>query len=452
MGRVVKYGLGLFGLIATVWPGNHPWVSMVQPQELVASQKGKERLPRIYKAGVQPHWFAQETKFWYRNDLAQGRREFIVVDAEKGERRFAFDHARLAAALSQAVGQPVAAERLPIDNLEFSDDLHRVRFSAFQRRWQCDLQAYRCEELGPAKRMSATDPSSEAKPLETVTQPVAAEFLTADDDPFFDPLVTAHSASEVGLQPARGDERPLRSPNGRWAAIIRNFNVVLRAADGSETQLTRDGKDGNAYGLLHWSPDSRRLVAFRIEPGDRKEVYLIESSPPGGGRARLHTRPYMLPGDKYPRYELHLFDVEQAREIPVRVDPIDFGVPRLRWSRDGRRFSWQQVDRGHQRFRLIEVDASNGTSRYLIDERSDTFIWTAHTESLGMPLITWLNRTNELIYVSEKSGWRHLYLIDADKGEQTHAITQGEYVVRGIDFIDEQQRQIWFRASGRPAD
>ena len=84
--------------------------------------------------------------------------------------------------------------------------------------------------------------------------------------------------------------------------------------------------------------------------------------------------------------------------------------PRLHWSTDGRRLTYQQVDRGHQRFRVIEVDSQTGKTRNIIDEKTDTFIWTAHTENLGLNLVNWLEKTDEIIYVSERDGWRHLYL------------------------------------------
>ena len=95
--------------------------------------------------------------------------------------------------------------------------------------------------------------------------------------------------------------------------------------DGKELKLSQDGREGLAYGNLEWSPDSKTIVAFRIEPGERKEVYLVESSPAGGGRAKLHSRNYDLPGDKFTAYELHLFDVAGQREINCQVDRIDFG-------------------------------------------------------------------------------------------------------------------------------
>ena len=78
--------------------------------------------------------------------------------------------------------------------------------------------------------------------------------------------------------------------------------------------MSHDGKEGLAYGLPNWAPDSKTLAAFRIEPGDRKEAYLFESSPPGGGRARLR-RPYDLPGDKLTSYELNLFQIAGLKQI-----------------------------------------------------------------------------------------------------------------------------------------
>src|SRR6185369_14115262 len=110
-----------------------------------------------------------------------------------------------------------------------------------------------------------------------------------------------------------------------------------------------------------------------------------------------------------------------------------------------------QVDRGHQRYRLIEVDATSGSPRNIIDEKTETFILTAHTESMGIPPVTWLTKSDELIHASERDGWRHLYLIDAATGTMKNRISQGEYVVRGIDRVDEDARHVWFRASGKNA-
>src|SRR4051794_34759980 len=40
-----------------------------------AGQRGPSR-GRVYKDRVAPHWFADNKRFWYRNDLPGGAREF----------------------------------------------------------------------------------------------------------------------------------------------------------------------------------------------------------------------------------------------------------------------------------------------------------------------------------------------------------------------------------------
>src|SRR5262245_26240237 len=77
--------------------------------------------PRIPKAQLTPHWFADDTRFWYRNDLQGGAKEFVLVDAEAGKKELAFDHAKLAAGLSKAAGSEYKADRLPFDAIEFAD-------------------------------------------------------------------------------------------------------------------------------------------------------------------------------------------------------------------------------------------------------------------------------------------------------------------------------------------
>jgi dipeptidyl aminopeptidase/acylaminoacyl peptidase len=98
------------------------------------------------------------------------------------------------------------------------------------------------------------------------------------------------------------------------------------------------------------------------------------------------------------------------------------------------------------------VDRTSGQARHLIDERSETFIWTAHTEDLRLDLVNWLENTDEIIHVSERDGWRHLYLVNPGEEVRMSQITKGEWVVRGIELIDEERRQVWFSASGRNAD
>src|SRR5262249_47626853 len=261
----------------------------------------------VYKDRITPHWFHANTRFWYRNDLRGGTKEFVVVDAEQGKRQPAFDHARLAAALSKATGTEYKSDRVPIGDIEFVKDDKAIRFKVDQTTWECDLASYECTktegESKPSQARVGWVERSDAHNSRAVGLENSAHPMEQPEDEL---LLNAPNLSDDGdspqpNQPNRGrrDAGPSpKSPDGKWTAFVKDHNLYVRAEEGGkEIQLSQDGKEGLAYGFPNWAPDSRTLAAFRVEPGDRKEVFLVESSPRGGGRAKLQRRPYDLPGD-----------------------------------------------------------------------------------------------------------------------------------------------------------
>ena len=374
----------------------------------------------VYKSRINAQWSEDNTHFWYRNDLAKGHREFVLVDMDKGMRRLAFDHKKLADALSKISQNQVEAHKLPIDGLSFDLSNDTVSFRAFGRFFICELKTHALTQLEKPKNVIKRRKSETEDPNNNKER------------------------KPRSYRPSRE-----MSPDGNWRAFIRDHNIFIRATEGEEEiQLSKDGKDRNSYQDPYWAPNSKKLFAFRVQPGSIGDVHLVESSPKGGGRANLRTRRYPLPGDKFTTHELNHFDVEKKTHTKPEVGIIDFRAPRLRWTQDGRHFRYQKIDRGHQRFRVIEVDTFTGKFRNIIDDVAKTFIWTEHPKDLGVPLVNWLDETNEIIYLSEKDGWRHLYLIDVKAGKTKNQITKGKFVVRYVDWIDKEKRQIWFRASG----
>ena len=103
--------------------------------------------PRIYRDRVEPHWFANNTHFWYRVALPGGQREFVLVDTGAGIRRPAFDHPKVADALSAATSTNIDAGRLPIDALEFSDDLQSVTLTGSIGEWNLKLNSYKLQKI-----------------------------------------------------------------------------------------------------------------------------------------------------------------------------------------------------------------------------------------------------------------------------------------------------------------
>lgn len=360
---------------------------------------------KVFRDAVEPHWFGSH--FWYKLELPGGTREFIVVDSKTGKRQPAFDHAKLAAALGKSEKKDALPTKLPFEYIDVDED--KIRFVAFDKGWAFDTKNGTLAE-GP-------------KPPEP-RQPAP------------------------GPRKGGNFERP-RPPRGDnpWTVSAKDNNLFVRKGNDDEFQLTKDGKVDDSYSTrdLYWSPDFSKLVAVRTKKGDDRKVNIVESSPREQLQPKLITLNYAKPGDRLNVSKPHLFELNQKKEIPLSDElfPNPWNLTRLRWNDDGKAFSFVYNQRGHQALRLLEVDASSGKGRAIINEESKTFIDYAHKQYLHA-----VPDKDELIWMSERDGWNHLYLYDAKTGTVKNQITKGEWIVRAIDRVDDDKRQIWFQASG----
>ena len=179
--------------------------------------------------------------------------------------------------------------------------------------------------------------------------------------------------------------------------------------------------------------------------GDDRKVYLIESSPKGQLQPKLSSYDYLKPGDKVAISRPHLFDVEarKAIAVPDALFENPWNIEELRWSPDSSRFTFLFNQRGHQVMRLVAVDASTGEAKSLIEETFPTFV-----DYSNKTYVYFFDKTDEILWMSERDGWNHLYLFDSKTGALKNQITKGEWLVRGVDRVDEEGRQVSFRALG----
>ncbi|MGH7577973.1 MAG: DPP IV N-terminal domain-containing protein, partial [Longimicrobiales bacterium] len=375
-----------------------------------------------------PSWIGETSRFWYRKAVEAGT-EFVVVDAATEEKRPAFDHARLAASLSAVADSSFTAGRLPFREIEFTSDERAIEFDALRSEWRCDLGAYDCTRLGVAEGGGR-----------------------------------GFGGGRFGFGQGRGgseEEEPIRSPDGRLEATIVNYNVAVGEAGSDDVRvLSRDGSEGNAYALrsIRWSPDSRKLAVYRVVPGYRRIVHYIESSPSDQLQPRHSEREYTKPGDVLDVQQPVIFEVVTGRQLVVdpALFPNPYNLSPFEWREDGRAVTFEYNQRGHRVYRIIEADAATGAARAVISEEPETFFnyraATGNQRDSGKRYRYDVADGREVIWMSERDGWNHLYLFDGETGQVKNQITKGEWVVRAVDHVDEENRVIWFRASGMDPD
>lgn len=461
------------------------------------SAMGQEGWPAL-NARVEVQWIDQET-CWYRRELPDGESEYVLINAATGTRSVLFDHTRLAEQLTVRLGHPVEATRLPMTSVEVDETA--IRFSLrggaallLMDRGSGGVGEATDEQLARVRQRLVADPgpsrdgggettlvvenatekqvrlvwidgAGKRRDYGTAAPGVTREqhtfaghswlFIGEDDAPLggiragrrttfvrLDGTMPQVRSPRERIERRRAHE----SPDGQWVAFVRDRNVwVRRVESGEERALSSDGNEADGYEpQFFWSPDSARLVAMKKKRGDERLVYYVESSPRDQLQPKLHSYPYLKPGDRISQSFPHLFDVAAGCEIEIDHVLFDnpWSITEVRWDADASRFTFIYNQRGHQAVRVVAVDGHTGAASAIIDEQCATFFdYSNKLYKYDVP------NTGEIIWMSERSGWNHLYLIDNASGVAS-PITHGEWVVRGVDHVDPDTRQIWFRAMG----
>lgn len=377
----------------------------------------------VDNADIQHHWLEGEDKFWYRRTASTGELEFVLVDAATGERQPAFDQKVVASGLSAAIKQEVRATSLPFRDFRYVNAKQAIEFLLNGSLWTCQLTDGVC-----------TSRRIPANPFE------------------------------------------LMSPDGKWVAFTRNHNIWIRRVGGeAEFALSDDGIEGYGYATLSgyglvwlaavrqglsvpiqalWSPDSRRLLTYRLDERKVKTLSLLQSVPDdGSSRPRLWTFHYPMPGDAdLPLAEPVVFDVDARRRVALAVPPMiclmasAIQKHNAWWGARSDHVYWVDYDRYYRTATLYKADATNGSAQELLRESSPTNL--ASTPEFFEPSLATTLRSGDVIWYSERDGWGHLYRYDAT-GKLRNQITTGNWLVRSIAGIDESDGRIHFMASGR---
>lgn len=445
---------------------------------------------------ISPSWIGGSSKFWYVRQDGGGAKTFILGDPMAGKKGPAFDHAKLAASLRVLTGKPADPTKLPFNRLDFKPDMKSITIDVEGQTIDVDLTTYECKKvtgnvaLGglhafppeePPRADGGGDPTSirfvnESNQTLVISwlsegRPVEYKRLAANDQwetgtyvghlwlisrPNGERLSVYGAERKAGVAildgkrvaPINRRSRGNDSPDGKWRVIFRDNNAILMNVDSKEeTPLSKDGSASNSYGgFVRWAPDSKHAALYQTEPEESHPLNIVVTTPKDQFQPRLMTQQYLKPGDRMAKPHLRILDVDGKKLIPVAEELYSnpYDLDGETWL-DNARFAFRYNQRGHQVMRLVGVDANTGMAKSLIKEEAKTFIdWTNKTFYQILP------GGKQAIWMSERSGWCHLYMCDLETGA-VKPITQGNWVVRQVTQVDTENKVIWFNASGQTA-
>jgi dipeptidyl aminopeptidase/acylaminoacyl peptidase len=277
----------------------------------------------------------------------------------------------------------------------------------------------------------ATEPDAPAPPSSAIAASVGRHATAA--------ALPAGSAAVTSASASIADGPSIR---------VNGWNVEVLGEDGSLLVATTDGTESLRYGEpFRWSPDRTKVAVTRRAPAQQRTVHIVESTPPDQLQPKLRSFDYLKPGDRIEQTWPVILDVKERRVIPTpdaeRLTPNPWSIDWFAWSADGGELSFVYNERGHRVMRVIAMSATDGTARTIINEECATFF-----DYAWKFLFHRLESRGAILWMSERDGWNHLYLIDARTGEVRRQLTKGPWVVRSIERIDEGSGEVWFMAGG----
>ena len=256
-------------------------------------------------------------------------------------------------------------------------------------------------------------------------------------------IIDENSRSKASRSAQKQAASPKKNGN---SLVVRDHNVWLKNSDGKETQLTTDGTENDHYQRsIHYSPDREFALVFRETKVTKRQIPLIESSPRDQVQPKIKWITYVKPGDELAQRRPQMIDLKNGKLIAVDESSFadSWSVRFQKWSASGERAFVLYNQRGHKKLALRSIEAATGKIKDIINETSETFV-----DYSQKTMLRWLEKNNQILWASERDGWNHLYRIDSESGEVLNQVTKGKWLVRDIEFIDEENEVVWFTAMG----
>jgi len=396
----------------------------------------------IKGGSIEPHWMADGRSFWYAEG-APANTVIYKVDPQANTKVPMFDTVRLRQALTPVLGHEPPYQGLPFEEFTFVDEREMaVKF---------------------------TVETNENKPSLIFTDvPKNNEFIVELDTYKITKALALSEAEKSRSAPlvVRPGEHmhQVLSPDGRSFLLIKDYNLWLRSTyDERVEPLTTDGIQDYEWDYFHWgeatriwSPDGFKLVLRKEDWRKVPKIPIIHWLKPTEEVewARFENARPRTDGPA-PRIELFFLDILSKRQIQIDIgDDPGQRILILGWQSDGSDLFFLRINREYKKLNLMAANPATGATRVILTETHKPVVMNWWEFPGGTRLFTRLKDSERFIWMSERDGWRHLYLYDLD-GTLIRRLTEGTFPALRVVAVDEKAGWVYFTAHGdqqRPYD
>lgn len=271
----------------------------------------------------------------------------------------------------------------------------------------------------------------------------------------------------LNAAPVVADDESL-SPDGKWIAFTREGNLYVRALLGGESvQLTLDGTPEQPYARpvvnpkimvakqsetppiapdVLWSPDSQKLVTYRVDDKAARRLSMMQSTPPNGAPPKSFTYDYTFSGDTTPPAATTVV-IDLAKRLVVKADlPAEailyYGGPEYLWTADSKAVLTRRAERGYHKLTGFRIDAETGKASVLAQSVSDTYVdYYGHFWGYE-------KRAKSLFWLGDRNGFAHLDVV-GEAGGARHPLTNGPWRARSVAGVDPSGKSAFVVGQGR---
>lgn len=251
---------------------------------------------------------------------------------------------------------------------------------------------------------------------------------------------------------------PTFSPDGRMVAFVREGDIFIKKFDfDTEVRVTSDAKFNSVMNgitdwvyeeeftttsLMSWSEDSQSLAFVRTDesavPQYGMTMYRNELYP------QDYTYKYPKAGEPNSIVTVHLYDVasRKLKDLPLPKENRYY-IPRIEFTgRDGN-LAIMTLNRRQDHFRMYYANYKTMLPKLVFEERSNTYIDSEHIQGLKFT-------PSGFAYVSERSGYAHLYLF-SDRGQLQRTLTSGKWDITSFYGVDPNGTAYYQAADEHPS-